>query len=61
MRQEDKSITYNRLLAQYDKISNKISEIKGQSLELNQTQLSEIRKLEIEQANIRIQVQRLIS
>ena len=46
MDNEQKAQKYNQLMYEYTKTQNKISSIKGESLELNQKQLSEIRELE---------------
>lgn len=46
MNNEQKAQIYNQLMFEYTKIQNKISSIQGESLELNQRQLNEIRELE---------------
>jgi hypothetical protein len=46
MDNELKAQRYNQLMYEYTKTQNKISSIKGESLELNQRQLNEIRELE---------------
>lgn len=46
MTNQEKAIKYGELLNLHTRIQNRISEIKGQDIELNQTQLSEIRKYE---------------
>ena len=46
MDNEQKAQRYNQLMYEYTKTQNKISSIKGESLELNQRQLNEIRELE---------------
>jgi hypothetical protein len=46
MDNELKAQKYNQLMYEYTKTQNKISSIKGESLELNQRQLNEIRELE---------------
>jgi len=46
MNNEIKAHKYNQLMFEYTRIQNKISSIKGESLELNQKQLNEIRDLE---------------
>lgn len=60
MTQEEKSRKYNQLLSEYDKIANKISEIKGQSLDLNPNQLREINELQAKQSQIRNTVEKLL-
>ena len=46
MTNEQKAQRYNFLLGEHTKISNMIQSIKGESIELNQQQLNEIRLLE---------------
>lgn len=46
MNNEIKAHKYNQLMIEYTRTQNKISSIKGESLELNQRQLNEIRDLE---------------
>ena len=46
MNNELKAQRYNQLMLEYTRTQNKISSIRGESLELNQRQLNEIRELE---------------
>jgi hypothetical protein len=46
MDNEQKAQQYNQLMYEYTKTQNQISSIKGESIELNQKQLNEIRELE---------------
>jgi hypothetical protein len=46
MDNELKAQKYNQLMFEHTRIQNKISSIKGESIELNQRQLNEIRELE---------------
>jgi len=46
MDNEQKAQRYNQLMFEYTKTQNKISSIKGESFELNDNQLKEIRDLE---------------
>jgi hypothetical protein len=46
MNNEQKAQQYNQLMIEYTRIQNKISSIKGESFELNENQLREIRDLE---------------
>lgn len=46
MDNELKAQKYNQLMFEYTKIQNKISSIKGESFELNNNQLREIKELE---------------
>ncbi len=46
MENEQKAQIYNQLMYEYTKVQNRISSIKGESIDLNQQQLNEIRNLE---------------
>ena len=46
MENEQKAQMYNQLMYEYTRIQNRISSIKGESINLNQQQLNEIRNLE---------------
>jgi len=46
MNNEQKAEKYNQLMYEYTKTQNKISSIKGESLNLNENQLKEIKFLE---------------
>ncbi len=46
MNNEIKAQQYNQLMIEYTRTQNKISSIRGESMELNQRQLNEIRDLE---------------
>ena len=46
MNNEQKAEKYNQLMYEYTKTQNKISSIKGESLNLNEIQLKEIKLLE---------------
>jgi hypothetical protein len=46
MNNEQKAEKYNQLMYEYTKVQNKISSIKGESLNLNQNQINEIKDLE---------------
>lgn len=46
MDNEQKAQRYNQLMIEYTRTQNKISSIRGESLELNQRQLNEIHELE---------------
>ncbi len=54
-----KAQIYNQLMFENDKISNRISSIKGESLELNQNQQEEIRRLQIRQQQIMVEASKL--
>lgn len=61
MTNEQKAQQYGQLLNEHTKIGNKINEIKGQSIDLNQTQLNEIARLETQQIRIMNFINRLLS
>lgn len=46
MENEQKAQIYNQLMYEYTRVQNRISSIKGESINLNQQQLNEIRNLE---------------
>lgn len=46
MNNEQKAQIYNQLMFEYTKVQNKISSIKGESFELNESQQKEIKNLE---------------
>lgn len=46
MDNEQKAQRYNQLMIEYTRTQNKISSIRGESLELNEKQLKEIHQLE---------------
>lgn len=46
MNNEQKAQIYNQLMFEYTKVQNKISSIKGESFELNESQQREIKNLE---------------
>lgn len=60
MRQEEKSQKYWMLLTQFDKIGNQIAEIKGQNLDLNESQINEINRLKMKQNQIMMEVQQMM-
>ena len=46
MTNEEKAILYNQMMGEYTKVQNQISSIKGESINLNEQQLGQIRHLE---------------
>lgn len=46
MNNEQKAETYNQLMYEYTKTQNQISSIKNESIDLNESQLKNIRELE---------------
>jgi hypothetical protein len=59
MNNEDKARMYNQLMFEYTKIQNRISSIKGESMNLNQNQINEIRDLEDKLNQIMVNASRL--
>jgi hypothetical protein len=60
MTNEQKAQQYGQLLNEHTRLGNKISSIKGESIELNQKQLNEIKSLESKQVQIMNSLQRLM-
>jgi hypothetical protein len=60
MTQEEKSKVYSSLLFEHDKLSNQISSIKGESLEMNESQMAQISKLQSRQQIIVNQMKNLM-
>ncbi len=46
MNNEEKANVYNQIMFEYTKVHNQISSIKGESIDLNERQLREVRELE---------------
>ncbi len=46
MNNEEKANAYNQIMYEYTKVQNQISSIKGESIDLNERQLREVRELE---------------
>jgi hypothetical protein len=59
MTNEQKANVYNQMMFEYTKIQNRISSIKGESINLNQNQINEIRDLERKLNTIMEKVSRL--
>jgi hypothetical protein len=60
MTNQEKAVKYGELLNLHTRIQNKVSEIKGQDIDLNQQQLSEIRKLENQLVQITEEIKRIM-
>lgn len=60
MNNEQKAQEYNMLLSRFTQLGNRIQEIKGQDLELNQQQLQQIQLLEQEQRFIMSKINAMI-
>lgn len=61
MTNEQKAVMYGKLLNEHTKVGNQISEIKGQSIDLNQQQKDRIKQLESLQVRIMRDINRLMS
>ena len=59
MNNTEKGIMYGRLMNEHTKLQNKVSEIQGSSINLNNEQLREIEELKRKMAYIFNQVSRL--
>jgi hypothetical protein len=56
MTENQKASLYGQLLNEHTRLHNRINEIKGQNIDLNQTQINEIRRLESQQYQIMRQI-----
>jgi hypothetical protein len=61
MSQEEKSRVYSALLFEHDKLTNQINSIKGESLEMNQSQMGQIKTLQMRQRQLVEQMRTLMS
>jgi hypothetical protein len=61
MNQEQKAQAYGELLNEHTRVGNRISEIKGQDIEMNKEQLKKIQELENRQVQIMYQINKLMS
>jgi hypothetical protein len=61
MNNEQKAALYGQLLNEHTRLHNKINEIKGQNIDLNKNQISEIKNLEQRQVQIMQQINKLMS
>jgi hypothetical protein len=59
MNTENKAQRYGELLNLHTRVSNEISSIKGESIDLNNAQKTKIRSLEMQQLQIMEQIKRL--
>ena len=60
MNNEQKAQKYNQLMYEYTKTQNQISSIKGEDINLNESQESRIRDLQNKQGQIMSQLQQLM-
>lgn len=61
MNHEEKAVMYGQLLNEHTRIGNQISEIKGQSIDLNIQQRNKIKELEGRQLQIMDTLKRLFN
>ncbi len=61
MTNEQKAEQYGQLLNEHTRLGNRVNAIKGESIELNQRQLSQIRELETQQLRIMNYINRLLA
>jgi hypothetical protein len=61
MTQEEKSRVYSALLFEHDKLTNRINSIKGESLEMDQSQMARIRTLQYRQGKLVEKMRSLMS
>jgi glutamine synthetase type III len=61
MNDEQKAQLYSDLTYSFDKLSNEISSIKGESIDLNQEQLNKIQKLQEQQGRIMAKLQQIMN
>ena len=61
MSEGEKANIYGMLLSQHTKLHNQINEIKGQNIELNNSQIGEIKKMELAQMEIMKKINLLLS
>ena len=60
MNDEQKSVIYEQLLSQHDNVSNQLSAIKGEDINLNEAQENRINVLKTKQIDIMRQMQKLV-
>lgn len=61
MNYEQKSQRYTQLLFEFDRLGNRINSIKGEAIDLNESQNKQIRDLQIQQGKIMAEIQKLMS
>jgi hypothetical protein len=61
MNDSQKATLYGQLLNEHTRLHNKINEIKGQNIDLNKSQMDDIRKLEMRQLQIMNQIRLMMS
>ena len=61
MNQNEKAQRYGELLNEHTRLSNQISSIKGEDIELNKSQLDRIKSLQNRQLQVMDEINRLLS
>jgi hypothetical protein len=61
MNESQKAELYGQLLNEHTRLHNKINEIKGQSIELNKSQMDEIKRFEMRQYQIMRHINEMMS
>ena len=61
MTEQQKAVLYGQLLNEHTRLGNKISEIKGQDIEMNQKQQGEIKMLQNQQVDIMNKIRKMLS
>jgi hypothetical protein len=61
MNHEQKSQMYSQLLFEFDRLGNRINSIKGEAIDLNESQNRQIRDLQVRQGKIMSEMQKLMS
>lgn len=61
MTEQQKAALYGQLLNEHTRLHNKINEIKGQSIELSNSQIREIKQLEMLQVRVMKQINVLMT
>ena len=61
MDNEQKAQRYSQLTYNFDRLANEISSIKGESIDLNNEQLTRIQKLQEQQGKIMSELQRMMN
>ena len=61
MNDEQKAQRYSQLTYNFDRLANEISSINGESIDLNNEQLTRIQKLQEQQGKIMSELQRMMN
>ena len=61
MTQEEKSKIYSSLLFEHDKLSNEINSIKSESIDLNQSQIDRINKIQVKIGHVVNEMRKMMS